>query len=128
MATKPILKLYDQNDTYMSPAGTLLDAAAVLGQWPAAARFAHVVETDPSGETMLSFDGLSKMCGIFDVDRSGLTDAEAVEALAEAIYQQRLASEGDPAESTPEERIAAALELANTINLPTVNDDDHDAE
>ena len=30
--------------------------------------------------------------------------------------------------NTPEERIAAALELSNVMNMPTVNDDDPDAE
>ena len=46
------LKKYSKSDVYMSPAGTVMDAAAVASQFPAASRFTHVVETDAAGQVM----------------------------------------------------------------------------
>ena len=119
------LKLYSGNDTYMTPSGALADAEYVAAQWPASARFAHVVQTDAAGETMFGFYNLSAMRTQYGIDGS-LSAAEAVEALAEAMEAEREAQQGDPTESTPEERIAAALELNNVLQMPTVNDDDPD--
>lgn len=54
------------------------------------------------------------------------TDTEKLEAIE--AWEDAQNAPADPTESSPEERIAAALELANVMNMPTVNDDDPDAE
>ena len=54
------------------------------------------------------------------------TDAEKL-AVIEA-FEDELNDPGDLTESTPEERIAAALELANLMNMPEVNSDDPEEE
>lgn len=121
------LKLYDPNDTYMTPAGELADSGFVSRTWPASSRFAHVVQTDETGETMFGFYNLSAMRTQYGIAKS-LSAEEAVAELSAAMEAEQVAQVGDQTESTPEERIAAALELANVINLPDINSDDPDAE
>lgn len=52
-----------------------------------------------------------------------MTDEQALDAIE--AFEDCPPSTG---ESTPEERIAAALELQNVMAMPTVNDDDPDME
>lgn len=140
MATKRILELYDPEKTYIAP-GTPKDAdgnpapdravmtlANIRNSFPFAGYVPCIAATDDSGVMLFGFYSLSERCKSLGVDRTGMTDAEAVEAVAEAWYQAELDAEGDPTESSAEERIAAALELANVMNMPTVNEDDPDAE
>ena len=129
MATKPNLKLYDSTKTYMAPSGALMTPEKVARQWPAAQQnFPFVVETDAAERMMLSMDALATLASVHNVDVSGMADADAVEEIADAIYQERVAAEGDPTESSAEERTAAALEAIVMNNMATVNDDDPDAE
>ncbi len=118
-----IIEKYTGEKTYMFPSGALATKEAVLEQFPAALTFTHIVETDESGEVMWAFQNLSAMRSMYEIDRT-LSEAEAIEEI------QRIANTEPepPDESTPEERIAAALELQNILALPTVNDDDPDLD
>ena len=119
------LKLYQSSDTYMSPAGTMMDAAGVLEHYPAAAHFAHIVHTDEGGEMMYGFYSLSAMKAKYSIDMS-LTGSIAVKAVEDAMNAEREAQEAEAqamAEAiTPEERIAAALEFQALASLPDVEE------
>ena len=118
------LKLYDANDTYMSPAGTMMDEAGVLERFPAVAHFQHVVQTDAGGEMMYGFYSLSAMKSKYGVEISNPTQAvKAVEDAMNAEQEQQEAEAQAMAEAiTPEERIAAALEFQALASLPDVED------
>lgn len=119
------LKLYQPSDTYMSPAGTLMDEAAVREQFPAAQTFLHIVQTDEGGEMMYGFYSLSAMRSKYSISKS-LNDAQACQAVEDAMNAEREEQEAEAqalAEAiTPEERIAAALEFQALASLPDVED------
>ena len=137
MAKKPNLELYDPRKTYYAPVSTETDdgvrnSAAVYRKYPSARVVPHIVETDDTGTLFAGFLRLDAMAEQWGVDRTGLSDAEAVEAIREAIYRYQLAEEERAAaaaeESTAVERTAAALEALVMNSMATVNDDDPDAE
>ena len=103
-----ILEKYTGDKTYMFPNGALATPAAVLGQFPAALTFAHIVETDENGEGVWAFQNLSAMRTMHEIDKS-LSEAEAIAALQEIINTPPVVDETPSAE----ERIAAALEFQN---------------
>lgn len=117
------LKLYNPNDTYMSPASVIMDAAGVLRDFPAAQLFPHIVHTDEGGEMLYGFYSLSAMKSKYGIDKN-LVGAEAVQAVEDAMNkEQRIQEEEALARAemvTPEERIAAALEFQALANLPDV--------
>lgn len=117
MATRPILTLYDKTKTYMTPSATVATPAWVAKQYPATQHFDFIMETDATGEMMLSMDALSKMRVIYGIDAS-LSAAAAVEAIADTIYNNRLAEEEAAAQPSNEERTAAALEYLALASLP----------
>ena len=55
------LEKYNSTKTYMFPNGALGTPAVVSAQYPATSVFAHVVETDDSGEVMFALQNLSAM-------------------------------------------------------------------
>ena len=71
---------------------------------------------------------LSQMTAIAEdagaVFEDGLTNEELLDAIAE--FEDSMNRPSD--ESTPEERIAAALEYNNMLNSPVINPDDPDEE
>lgn len=118
------LKLYDANDVYMAPAGTMMDEAGVLEHFPAVAHFQHIVHTDAGGEMMYGFYSLSAMKSKYGVEISNPTQAvKAVEDAMNAEQEQQEAEAQAMAEAiTPEERIAAALEFQALASLPDVEE------
>ena len=112
------LKLYNPADTYTSPAGTLMDATKVAEEFPASQVFPYIVQTDESGIVMYGFYNLSGMRSKYNVD-SNLSDAEAVQAVENAMNAEQEAQEVEAASYiSPEERIAAALEFQTLTSLP----------
>ena len=108
------LKKYNQADTYLSPSGAIMNAAKVLNDYPAAAYFTYVVQTDSNEEMMFGFYHLNSMLDQYGIDKT-LPEADAIAALVTAMEAEQEPVEGDP---TPEERIAAALEFQVMNNLP----------
>lgn len=119
-----ILELYDGTKTYMFPNGAIATPEEVLKQFPAALAFKHIVETDENGEVMFAMQNLSAMRGFYNIDPSK-TMEEAIDEIQVII---NTVVEVDETESTPEERIAAALEYSNLMAMETVNTDDPDEE
>ena len=120
------LKLYNPNDTYMSPAGVIMDAAGVLAHFPAAQTFAHVVQTDAGNEMMYGLYSLSAMKSKYNIDMS-LTGSEAVQAVEDAMKAEQEQQEAEAAAAaemvTSEERIAAALEFQALASLPDIEEE-----
>ena len=112
------LRLYDPTNTYMSPAGTIMDAAAVAEQFPASQSFAYIVQVDEGEEVMYGFYSLSAMKSKYGINKS-LTGAEAVQAVEDAMNAaQEAEAEAMANDISPEERIAAALEFQVLSSLP----------
>ena len=121
MAQKVYLKLYKPQDTYISPAGTIMDAEAVAKQFPATQIYPYVVGTDAAGQMMHSIYSLGSLKSQYGVG-SDVADEEAVALIAEKMYEANAAAEQAAAEAagqpTAEERTAAALEFLAMSSLP----------
>ena len=74
------------------------------------------------------FGTLGQMVQVYTAAGADFSEAVTDEDKLDVIEAFEATAGGDPTESTPEERIAAALELNNVLQMPTVNDDDPDAE
>ena len=118
-----IIEKYTGTQTYMFPSGAMATPERVKSDTPAVDYFPFVVETDENHQVMFSLQNLSAMRGFYNID-PGLTENEAIAAI-QTLLNTEPESEADP-ESTPEERIAAALEYSNLISMPVVNTDDPD--
>ncbi len=105
-----ILEKYDPTKTYMTPSSALATPAFVLEQFPSAAIFTHIVETDVYGEMMFSFENLSALRTMHELDMT-LTEDEAI------VELQRLMNLVPEVVVSAEERIAAALEYQNLLNM-----------
>ena len=120
--TQIYLRLYDTNDTYMSPASTLYDAAGVLNDFPAAQHFPHIVHTDAGGEIMYGLYSLSAMKAKYGISIGN--NAQAVQAVEDAMNAEQEAQEEEAASYiAPEERIAAALEFQALASLPDIEEE-----
>ena len=117
MATRPIYELYNNNKTYMTPAGTLATPQWVRENYPATVNFPFMIETDASGSMLMSMDALAKMKTFYGIEGE-MTDNQAVEAIATEEYNRRVANEEAASVPTAEERTAAALEFIALSNLP----------
>ena len=74
------------------------------------------------------FGVLAQMVQMYTGMGADFSEAATDEEKLEVIEAFEDAMNAPSDESTPEERMAAALELANAIAMPTVNDDDPDLE
>ena len=119
------LKLYNPNDTYMSPSGEIMDAENVLRHFPAAQTFTHIVHTDAGQEMMYGFYSLSAMKSKYGIE--GGTPEQAVQAVENAMNAEREAQEAEALAQaemvTPEERIAAALEFQALAAMPDMEEE-----
>ncbi|WP_087066478.1 hypothetical protein [Intestinibacillus massiliensis] len=105
------LEKYVGDKTYMFPNGALADKDAMLRDFPTVLTFPHVIHTDEGGEVCFGVYNLSAMCAQHSIDRT-LPEADRIAALEDAMN----APLPEPAPSA-EERIAAALEYQNLVNM-----------
>lgn len=105
---------YTGNKTYMFPNGELATPERMLQQFPAILTFTHMIETDEGGQVAFAVQNLSAMRGVYGIDPA-LTEDEAISAIEVVLNTP----EPEP-EPSPEERIAAAMEYQNLMNMPTV--------
>lgn len=120
--TRIYLKLYNPADTYISPASTVMDAAGVLADFPAATAFPHIVHTDANGEMLYGMYVLSAMKAKYNVTTGN--NEQAVQAIEDAMNAEREAQEEEAASYiAPEERIAAALEFQALASLPDIEEE-----
>lgn len=105
------IEKYNGSKTYMFPNGDLATPAVVKEKFPAVSTFTHIVETDEAGQVMFAIQNLAAIKSQMGID-SNLSDEESIKQ----IENIRNAPAPEP-EVTAEERIAAALEFQNVLNM-----------
>lgn len=104
------IEKYEGNKTYMFPNGEIATPERVAKDYPAVSTFAHIIETDESGEVMFAIQNLAAVRSQMGIDPS-LSEEEAIQKIEEL----RNTPPDEPGVSEME-RIAAALEYNNIIN------------
>lgn len=106
-----VIEKYTGTKTYMFPNGEIATPEIIEQNYPAITTFTHIIETDEMGEVCFAVQNLSAMRGFYGID-SSLTEEEAIAAIQEIVN----APQPQP-EPSAEERIAAALEYQNLVNM-----------
>lgn len=120
--------IWDKESTVITPIGEVLSADQWIERYPMAGLDTITVVCS-AGEINGAFFGtLGQMVTSYEAQGADFseatTDIEKLEIIE--AFEDALNAETD--ESTPEERIAAALEYSNLLNSEVVNTDDPDAE
>ncbi len=105
------IEKYDGSKTYMFPNGELATPERVKKDYPAVDTFTHIVETDEASQVMFAIQNLAAIKSQMGIGVS-TSDEEAIKQ----IENIRNAPAPEP-EPTPEERVAAALEFQNVLNM-----------
>lgn len=105
------IEKYDGSKTYMFPNGDLASPERVKKDYPAVEAFTHIVETDEAGQVMFALQNLAAIRSQMGID-SSLSEDEAISKIEEI----RNAPQPEP-EPTAQDRIAAALEFQNVLNM-----------
>jgi hypothetical protein len=105
------IEKYDGSKTYMFPTGELATPERVKQDYPAVEVFTHIVETDEQGQVMFALQNLAAIRSQMGID-SSLSEEEAMAKIEEI----RNTPQPEP-EPTVEDRIAAALEFQNVLNM-----------
>ena len=122
--------IWDKKTPVITPIGEVLSPAEWMQRYPMAA-LDSITVVCAAGEINGGFFGtlgrMVQMYGDMGADFSqATTDEEKLEVIE--AFEDAQNDPGDVTESTPEERIAAALELANVMAMPDEHTDDPDAE
>lgn len=99
------VRKYDKTKTYCFPNGEIATPERVSQDFPAAFVFTSVITTDESEVMFYSFDLLSSLRTMYNID-SSLSEDEAIVKIQEIKNKDPESSSG----GTPEERTATALE------------------
>ena len=105
------IQKYDNTKTYMYPNGDIATPERVKKDFPAIDTFTHIIETDEAGQVLFAVQNLAAIKSQMGISVD-LSDDEAIQQI-EII---RNAPPPEP-EVSPEERIAAALEFNNILNM-----------
>lgn len=105
------IEKYTGTKTYMYPNGALATPDTIKNDFPAVEAFTHIIETDEAGQVCFAVQNLAAVRSQLGID-SSLSEDEAITAIEE--LRNAPIPEPDP---TAEERIAAALEYQNLVNM-----------
>lgn len=105
------IEKYTGTKTYMFPNGELATPEIIKATFPAVETFAHIIETDEAGQVCFAVQNLAAVRSQMGIE-SSLTEDEAIAKIEE--IRNAPIPEADP---TAEERIAAALEYQNLVNM-----------
>ena len=122
--------IWDKQSPVITPIGEVFSPEQWKERYPVAA-LDSVTVVCAAGETNGGFFGtLGQMVSMYENMGADFSEAATDEEKLEVIeaFEDAQNDPGDMTESTPEERIAAALELQNLLAMPDENDDDPDAE
>jgi len=103
------LEKFDGQKTYMFPNGEVATPERIITDFPAVEQFPHVLEVN--GDVCQAVMNLNALRQMHDIPAE-LTEDEAIQAIEDIIN----APQPEP-EPTAEERIAAAMEFQNLMNL-----------
>ncbi len=105
------IEKYTGTKTYMFPNGELATPEIIKTTFPAVETFTHIIETDEAGQVCFAVQNLAAVRSQMGIE-SSLTEDEAIAKIEE--IRNAPIPEADP---TAEERIAAALEYQNLVNM-----------
>lgn len=105
------IEKYTGNKTYMFPNGELATLERVKKDYPAVEAFTHIVETDEAGQVMFAIQNLAAIKSQMGIDVS-VSEEDAISLIEEL----RNAPAPEP-EVSDLERVAAALEFQNVLNM-----------
>lgn len=105
------IEKYNETKTYMFPNGELATSEKVREKFPAVTSFTHIVETDEAGQVLFAIQNLAAIKSQMGID-ANLSEEESIRKIEEI----RNAPAPEP-EVSAEERIAAALEFNNILNM-----------
>lgn len=119
--------IWDKQSSVITPSGKVFSAEEWMEKYPVA-RIDSIKIVCAGGEINGAFFGtfgqMKETYANYGCDFSDcITDQDVLDAIE--AFETADHSDG---ESTPEERIAAALELNNLLNTPVVNTDDPDED
>ena len=122
--------IWDKTSHVITPSGEVFTAREWKERYPVAS-IPSITIVGSAGDINGAFFGvLSQMVSMYadqGCDFSGCTnDIEKLEAIE--AFEDSINHPIDTGESTPEERIAAALEMQNILSMETVNTDDPDVD
>ena len=121
--------IWNKTDSIITPIGEVLSAEQWKERYPIAT-LDSITVVCAAGEINGAFFGtLGQMVQMYEAQGADFseatTDVEKLEVIE--VFEEKMQTPADPDMSTPEERIAAALEYNNLLNSPIVNSDDPDA-
>ena len=121
--------IWNKTDSIVTPIGEVLSAEQWKERYPIAT-LDSITVVCAAGEINGAFFGtLGQMVQMYEAHGADFskatTDVEKLEVIE--VFEEKMQTPADPGMSTPEERIAAALEYNNLLNSPIVNSDDPDA-
>ena len=122
--------IWDKVSPVITPSGEVFSAEQWKDRYPVAA-ISNIVVVCAAGEINGGFFGtLGQMVQMYEAQGADFSDATTDIEKLEVIEAFEDAGSNPPytGESSPEERIAAALEYANLLNSPVVNPDDPDLD
>ena len=105
------IEKFTGDKTYMYPNGTIATPETIKKDFPAVEAFVHIIETDEVGQVCFAVQNLAAVRSQMGID-SALSEDEAILKIEEL----RNAPPPEP-EASAEERIAAALEYQNLVNM-----------
>lgn len=122
--------IWDKESPVITPSGAIFTADEWKEQYPVAA-LNNIVVVCGAGEINGAFFGtLGQMVQMYEAQGADFseatTDVEKLEVIE--AFEDARNTPVDTGESSPEERIAAALEYANLLNSPVVNPDAPDLD
>lgn len=120
--------IWDKQSPVITPSGEVFTAAQWKERYPVAAVDGMTIVGSQPPINGAYFGVLESMVQMYEGMGADFSEATTDEEKLEVIeaFEDQMNAPSD--ESTPEERMAAALELSNAIAMPTVNEDDPDAE
>lgn len=105
------VEFYDQGKTYIYPTLKLATPERIQADYPATTIIPHLVITDQEGKMLYSILPVSTVSESYDVP-AGLAGDDLLAAI-----EEKMNAPAAPEVASPEERIAAALEFQNLMNL-----------
>lgn len=120
--------IWDKQTQVITPIGEVLTPEQWIERYPMAG-LETITVVCAAGEVNGAFFGtLGQMVQMYEAQGADFSEAETDEEKLKVIEAWEDTINEGTGESTPEERIAAALEYNNLLNSPVVNEDDPDAE
>ena len=105
------IEKFTGDKTYMYPNGAIATPETIKKDFPAVEAFVQIIETDEAGQVCFAVQNLAAVRSQMGIDLA-LSEDEAISKIEEL----RNAPPPEP-EASAEERIAAALEYQNLVNM-----------